>query len=233
MAEVELYGPIKRFLERQGYRVKGEIGACDIVAVRDGDGPVVVELKERLTLALVLQAVDRLAVSDAVYVAFRIGAGGSGSWRSRARQVKALLRRLGLGLLTVSSRGAVTAVLDPSPYRPRQNAARRSRLLKEFRERVGDPETGGSASRERLTAYRQDALRCARELEPEGELAPRMIRDRTGVSRAGQILRDNHYGWVDRVRVGYYALTPKGRRELVRWAAAPLDEEPPAADGSA
>ena len=31
MAEVELYGPIKRFLEAQGYTVKGEIGPCDIV----------------------------------------------------------------------------------------------------------------------------------------------------------------------------------------------------------
>ena len=34
MSEVELYGPIKRFLEDQGYVVKGEIGPCDIVAVR-------------------------------------------------------------------------------------------------------------------------------------------------------------------------------------------------------
>lgn len=64
MAEVDLYGPIKQFLESQGYAVKGEIGACDIVAVRGDEGPVVVELKERLNLALLLQAVDRLRVSD-------------------------------------------------------------------------------------------------------------------------------------------------------------------------
>ena len=53
MAEAELYEPIKRFLETQGYAVKGEVGACDIVAVREDEGPVVVELKERLTIVLV------------------------------------------------------------------------------------------------------------------------------------------------------------------------------------
>ena len=101
MPEVDLYGPIKGFLEAQGYTVKGEIGACDIVAVREVEGPVVVELKQGLNLALVLQAVDRLRVSEAVYIAFRIGKGHSAAWRSKRKQVTSLLRRLGLGLLTV------------------------------------------------------------------------------------------------------------------------------------
>ena len=93
MAEEDLYEPIKLFLEAQGYEVKGEIGACDIVAVRDDETPVVVELKERLTLALVLQAVDRLSVSDTVYIAYRVGKGHSASWRSRKKAVKQKLSR--------------------------------------------------------------------------------------------------------------------------------------------
>lgn len=220
MPEVDLYGPVKRFLERQGYTVKGEIGACDIVAVRGDEIPVVVELKERLNLALVLQAVDRLALSDTVYIAFRIGKGHSASWHSRTREMKSLVRRLGLGLLTVSARGQVVPVLDPAPYRPRSSAPRRARLLKEFVERVGDPEAGGSASRQRLTAYRQDALRCAREMAEADVLKLSDIRARAAVPRAGAILRDNHYGWFERVRTGHYALSPKGRRDLVEWAAA-------------
>jgi len=220
MAEEDLYEPIKVFLETQGYEVKGEIGACDIVAVREDEAPLVVELKERLTLALVLQAVDRLSVSDTVYIAYRVGKGHSASWRSRKKQVTSLLRRLGLGLLTVSTRGRVEAVLDPAPYRPRANTARQRRLLKEFAERVGDPEVGGSSSRQRLTAYRQDVLRCARELAEDGALKVSVIRERTDVQRAGTILRDNHYGWFDRVRTGYYDLTPKGRQELPDWSEA-------------
>ena len=220
MAEVDLYGPIKQFLESQGYAVKGEIGACDIVAVRGDEGPVVVELKEWLNLALLLQAVDRLRVSDAVYVAFRIGKGHSASWRSRRKQVTSLLRRLGLGLLTVSASGSVVAVLDPAPYRPRLDTGRRTRLLREFAERVGDPETGGSTSRQRLTAYRQDAVRCARELTNERVLKVSVIRERAEVSRAGPILRDNHYGWFERVKTGHYELSPSGRRDMIRWSDA-------------
>lgn len=218
MTEVDLYAPIKNFLEAQGYIVKGEIGPCDIVAVRGDEGLVVVELKERLNLALILQAVDRLTVSDAVYIAFRIGKGHSASWRSRQKHVKKLLRRLGLGLLTVSTRGTVVPVLDPAPYQPRSDARRRARLLKEFTERVGDPEAGGSTSRQRLTAYRQDAIRCARELVSSGILKVSVVRERAGVPRAGPILRDNHYGWFDRVKTGHYDLSPKGREELVRWS---------------
>jgi hypothetical protein len=220
MPEAELYDPIKLFLEAQGYVVKGEIGACDVMAVRGDDGPVVVELKERLTLALILQAVDRLAFSDTVYVAFRVGKGHSASWRTQRKQVTRLLRRLGLGLLTVSVDGRVVAVLDPAPYRPRTQAGRRDRLLKEFAERVGDPEEGGSSSRKRLTAYRQDALRCARQLADEGVLKVSVLRERSGVSRAGQILQDNHYGWFDRVKRGHYELSPKGGRELFEWSEA-------------
>lgn len=218
MSEADLYHPIKQFLESQGYEVKGEIGPCDIMAVRGDAPPVVVELKERLSLALVLQAVDRLAMSPSVYVAFRVGKGNSASWRSRQKQVKNLLRRLGLGLLTVSARGNVVAVLDPTPYRPRINTRRQGRLLKEFHERVGDPETGGSPTSTRLTAYRQDAIRCAQEVLNDGVLKVSVIRERTAVERAGSILRDNHYGWFERVKTGYYQLTPKGQREVPDWS---------------
>ena len=41
---------------------------------------------------------------------------------------------------------------------------------------------------------------------------------RAGVPRAGPILRDNHYGWFDRVKTGHYEFSPKGRRELLDWS---------------
>jgi len=68
--EAALYGPVKALLEAQGYIVKGEIVGCDVVAVRGDEPPVVVELKRAFGLALVLQGIDRLAMTDAVYLAF-------------------------------------------------------------------------------------------------------------------------------------------------------------------
>ena len=220
MSEADLYAPIKKFLEAQGYSAKGEIGSCDIVATRQTDAEdsmVVVELKKQFNLALVLQAVDRLPLADSVYIAFRVGKGQSASWRTKRKQVLALLRRLGVGLLTVSTRNRVVAELDPLPYKPRADRRGRHRLLKEFSERVGDPEAGGSSSKKRLTAYRQDALRCARELQGIEELKVSSVREQTAVERAGNILRDNHYGWFERTRRGYYSLSPKGEKELADW----------------
>ena len=63
LGEAALYGPVKAFLEGLGYAVKGEVRGCDLVARRAGEPPVIVELKLRFTLGLVLQGIDRLAVS--------------------------------------------------------------------------------------------------------------------------------------------------------------------------
>jgi hypothetical protein len=45
MPETDLYIPVKRHLEAQGYTVKSEIKGCDVVAVRGDELPVIVELK--------------------------------------------------------------------------------------------------------------------------------------------------------------------------------------------
>lgn len=34
--ETDLYGPVKSFLEGQGYVVKSEVGVADVVALRGG-----------------------------------------------------------------------------------------------------------------------------------------------------------------------------------------------------
>ena len=65
-SESDLYAPVKALLEGQGYVVKGEVRGCDVVGVRGNEPPVVVELKRVFGLGLVLQGVDRLALSDKV-----------------------------------------------------------------------------------------------------------------------------------------------------------------------
>src|SRR5882672_6190703 len=102
--ESDLYAPVKALLEGQGYVVKGEVRGCDVVGVRNAEPPVIVELKRSFGLGLVLQGIDRLAISDRVYLAV-------GEWPKRIRNVRKLCRRLGLGLIVV---GAVRAdiVLD-------------------------------------------------------------------------------------------------------------------------
>jgi hypothetical protein len=203
--EVALYAPVKALLEAQGYEVKGEVLACDVVGVRGDEPPVIVELKRSFSLALVFQGVDRLALTETVYLAV-------GAWPKRQAEVRRLCRRLGLGLIVVTG-GRADVLEDPLPYRPRPNARRTTRLLREHQRRVGDPTRGGSTRQPVMTAYRQEALRCARLLEG-GPMAIRAMRPLADVHHAGAILRADVYGWFERVERGTYALTPKGREAV-------------------
>jgi hypothetical protein len=126
--ETTLYLPVKRFLERLGFEVKGEIEGCDLVALRGEDPPVVVigELKLSFTLELVLQGVDRTAACDEVWLAVRASSRGRG--READPRVRKLCRFLGFGLLGVFPRGHVELIVEPRPWRPRRDSRRRSGL---------------------------------------------------------------------------------------------------------
>ena len=65
-----------------------------------------------------------------------------------------------------------------------------------------------------------DQVAAGGQLAAAGVLKVSALSDRTGVSRAGPILRDNHYGWFDRVKVGHYALSSDGQLGLKRWSHA-------------
>ena len=208
--------PVKRFLEKLGFEVKGEVCGCDIVAIDQGTPTAVViaELKLAFTLELVLQAVERTAACDEVWLAVRA------SKRSRGREtdsrVKKLCRLLGFGLLCVFASGQVELLVEPAPWRPRKDAKRRSRIVDEHRRRKGDPSEGGSTRRPIMTAYRQQALACAAALG-KGPARPRDLKPY--MPDAPKILLHNVYGWFNRVERGVYGLTDAGKAALVKWSA--------------
>ena len=218
MKESDLYPPLKRFLESQGYVVKSEIGACDVVAVRGEEAPLVVELKVSLTLEVVLQAVDRLSLTSKVYIG--IPADNRMAAKRRGHVVK-LLRMLGLGLVLLSpdqSAGTAMVLLDPGEYRPRKSARRQERLLGEFSRRVGDPNQGGSpGSRRIVTAYRQRAVAIARYLRQNGPSKAQTLSRALDDQQARGIVYKDVYGWFERVGRGVYALSPRGARDLPEW----------------
>ncbi|PZX16584.1 hypothetical protein LX81_01955 [Palleronia aestuarii] len=206
MRETDLYAPVKAFLEAQGYTVKGEIGGVDVMALRADEPPVMVELKRAFSLALVYQGIARQSVSDAVYLA--VPEDGARTRRSRV----GLCRRLGLGYVTVRLRdGHVTVHCDPGPFVPRRNGRRAGRLLREFARLEGDPNVGGGTRRGLVTAYRQDALSCARHLGVAGPSRGAEVARATGVAQATRLMADDHYGWFSRVARGVYDLTEAGR----------------------
>jgi hypothetical protein len=212
--ETTLYPPVKSFLEAAGYVVKGEVGGCDLVGLLEGEPPLVVicELKQAFNLELVLQAVDRQAQSDEVWIAARLSPTGKG--RERDRRFRDLCRRLGLGMLGVSAGDHVEIIVSPIAPMPKKNTRKRNRLVEEHRRRKGDPTSGGSTRQPIMTAYRQQALACAAALQA-GPLRPRDLKTATPI--AARILLDNVYGWFDRIDRGVYGLSTAGAEALKRW----------------
>lgn len=209
IAETELYEPIKAFLSKQGYQVKSEIAGADIVAMRDNEPPVIVEMKTGFSLTLYHQATDRQSMTDNVYIAVPRGTGRA--FLSSLKNNKRLCRRLGLGLLTVRMKdGLVEPHLDPAPYKPRQSKRKSGRLLREFATRVGDPNQGGINKKTIVTAYRQDAMLCLNYLSDNGPTKASDVAKAISVSRARAIMAADYYGWFERVERGIYSLTPKG-----------------------
>jgi hypothetical protein len=217
--ETALYLPVKGFLEEAGYNVKGEVVGCDIVALADGEPPLVVicELKLSFNLELILQAVDRATASDEVWIAARVSAKGKG--RESDKRFRNLCRRLGFGMLGVADNGIVSVIVSPDAPMPRKNARKRSRLVKEHRRRKGDPTLGGGSREPIMTAYRQQALACVHALQ-HGQLRPRDLRDTA--PDAARILLTNVYGWFERVDRGVYTLTELGAKALKRWPPQPV-----------
>ena len=219
--ETALYLPVKRFLEKLGFTVKGEVGGCDLVALSGDDPPVVVigELKLSFNLELVLQAVDRAGACDEVWLAAKtVGA------RQGPRERRALSQSLPPARLRHARRHQHRRCRGD-----RQAARQRPRAAIQRSARGWSPSTsgarairrmGGSTRAPIMTAYRQQALACASALSG----GPRRVKDlRAEIPDAGKILLHNVYGWFDRAERGIYVLTDAGHAALKRWPQQPLD----------
>lgn len=220
MKEADLYPPLKRFLEAQKYEVKGEVNECDVLAVRDQEDPVVVELKLSINLTVILQAVDRLSLTDLVYIGVPKQCKVLSS--RKRKQIIKLLKMLGMGLISIDSdkgSGHVAVLLDPGEYKPRKSKHRQKRLLGEFTKRIGDPNVGGAEKRKGImTAYRQQAIIIAQFLRKQGASKVSDIAKTLQEPKAGNILYRDVYGWFDRVSRGVYELSPRGQQEILLWS---------------
>ena len=213
--EADLYPPLKAWLEESGYTVHGEVGGCD-VAARRGDELVLIEMKRALNLDLLLQVVRRQKARAAVYAAVPAPRRSDKRWRELTR----LLKRLEVGLILIyleSVRPRAELAFHPvREERRRQTGATRA-LLSEMSGRSRDLNVGGSVRKKLMTAYREQALVVAAALERQGPAAPRALRAAGTSEKTGQILRDNHYGWFERISYGLYGLTEPGRAALIEY----------------
>ena len=221
MHEEDMYQYIKKFLETQGYEVKGEVVHCDVMAVRD-DMIVVIEMKLTLNLDVILQAVQRQRVADAVYIA--VPKKSKTERTRRWQEICHLLKRLEIGLLVVKpgSNPQVEQVLNGQPFCREKSIIygrkKRKAAFNEFAERTGDYNIGGCTRKKIITAYRQKAIFIASLLRQQGQLEIKKMKELgADKDKVSAILRDNYYGWFKRVARATYDLTELGNSEILQF----------------
>jgi hypothetical protein len=215
MAESSLYRPVRDFLRNQGFTVHAEAHHCD-VAAHKGDELVIVELKLTLSVELLAQGVQRMKLSDTVYVA--VPAPKTSAQLVRMKSFFPILRKLELGLLAVDiSTGTVSVFVQPLPFQRRRKPQSRKALLSELAGRSGDDNIGGSTRIKIVTAYRENAVLVAVALRRLGPSRPKDLRLMGTGPKTLPILSSNYYGWFVRLDRGIYGLTEKGTADLEVW----------------
>lgn len=212
--ETDLYEPVRRFLEEEGYQVQAEVKGCDVAAVKDGR-LVIVELKKAFSLRLVYQALERQSRTELVFVAIPRPKKGQRekAWKDMLR----LLKRLELGLLTValdSPLRTVDVVLEPSESVAWKNRKKREQLQAEMEGRQTDCNTGGMTRRKIMTAFREKSLRLCCLMEKRGEVSLAQLREWGWTDGYAAILSHNYYRWFQRTGKGIYALSEEGKQAL-------------------
>lgn len=212
--ETDLYEPVRRFLEEEGYAVQAEVKDCDIAAVKDGQ-LVIVELKKAFGLRLVYQALERQSRTELVFVAIPRPKKGQRekAWKDMLR----LLKRLELGLLTValdSPLKTVDVVLEPSDSAAWKNRKKRARMQAEMEGRQTDGNTGGMTRRKIMTAFREKSIHLCCLMERYGQVSTVQLKEWGMTEGYASILSRNFYRWFQRVEKGVYTLSEEGRKAL-------------------
>ncbi len=215
--ESELFEPVKRLFENQGYIVNAEVKDCDVTAVNDEE-LVIIELKRSLSVALLAQGLKRQKTGAAVYVAVP----KPKNYSPKAfRDTLYVLKKLELGLIFVTLRDGVSfaeIIHDPVKFKPvKINYSKRRKIIKEIDGRTVDVNKGGVTGTKIATAYTEKCINIACILDMYGAMSPAKVRSYGGDENCGNIMRHNVYGWFEHIDRGVYGITKQGRQGIMEY----------------
>lgn len=216
-SESELFLPVKRLFEKEGYIVNAEVKDCDITAVND-DEFIIIELKKNLSVTLLAQGLRRQKTGAITYVAVPKPKNYS---PKTYRDTLYVLKKLELGLIFVNLRDEYSyaeIILEPKPFKAvRINQRKRKSIIDEINGRTIDTNTGGVTGRKIATAYTEKCIKIACILDMYGRLSPKQIRSYGGDEKCAFIMRSNVYGWFNHPEKGIYEITEKGRAGILEY----------------
>lgn len=218
--ETDLHEPVKRWMIGEGFNVRSEVKSIDMVGLY-GELMIAVELKIKLNLEVINQAVERQGVSDLVYIAV---AHDFKAVESKRFQMTLLtLKRLNLGLLLVNFRSAIPEVVEylkPEHFdferSKRAKKTKRAAIIAEFNKRCADFNTAGSNKSKIMTGYKEQCLLVAHYMKRHGLQSPKAFKPfGFETAKVSAILGKNYNNWYLKIDKGVYTLSEDGEKALL------------------
>ena len=214
--ETDMYAPIKKLLEAQGFIVRGEVKNCDVVGLRN-DELWIVEMKLTVNLTLIFQALERQKKTTNVFIAVPRK---KNSREKNFVHLKNLLRKIGIGLITVALDSPLVhaeILIFPGSYGKNKNNDLKNELLSRTFDTIG-----GSTKVPIITAYKEKCIQILCSTKVLGTATgPLLIKHGCDV-RANSILNSNHYGWFRKTERGKFILSDVGEKYLSEFGDSPL-----------
>lgn len=191
-----------------------------MVGLYEDEVLVAIEMKLKLNLEVINQAVERQGIADLVYIA--VEHDFKSVETKRFKMTLLTLKRLNLGLLLVNFRSEppiVSLVVKPEAYDFEKSRKlkknKKEMVIQEFKKRSGDFNKAGSTKAKLMTAYREQCLLVAylmhvhgftksKAFEPYG-IPPKVV---------GSILGKDFNGWFQRISKGEYCISEIGIKAL-------------------
>ncbi len=215
MKETDLFIPVKKLFLSQGFDVKAEVKDIDIIAYKK-DIMVGIELKTKIALKLIYQAIDRQKVLDQVYIA--IPKDALYQTKSLYRNFTHLLKRLEVGLIVVEGENA-EVIIEATPFDRNLSRSRykkrKSQIDKEARLRKNHKNIGGTRGK-KITRYKELVIDIGSYLMDHEKASPKAIKEDLNIEKTASILQKNYDGYFERVERGIYQLTEKGKRDIIK-----------------
>ncbi len=211
--EKDMYPILKDFFETKGYKVNAEVKDCDIVITKD-DYLAVVEMKLKLNITLVHQALKRLDITNNVFMAVQRP---KKQHLKEKNKMKKLARRLNIGLIFVdplSINNSIEIVVEPTEESKPKNTKKTRAIQKEIEGRRFDSNMGGVTNTEVLTAYRDMNIKLACICETYTVISPKFLKENFGIEKTYPILYNNFYKYFVMFGKGDFGLSDEGQEML-------------------
>ena len=222
--ETDLHAPVKLWLQAQGCEVKTEVKTIDMVGLYHEDFIIAIELKLKLNLEVINQAVERQGIADLTYIA--VVHDYKAVETKRFKMTLLTLKRLNIGLLLVNFRASepiVVEVLKPENFdferSRRLKKGRREQLIAEFNKRHGDFNKAGSHKTKLMTGYKEQCLLVAHYMYTLGHEKAKSF-EKYGIApkKVASIFTQNYYNWFVRRDKGIYGLSDDGLNALIEFS---------------